>query len=345
MRVALVCPYGLDRFGGVQTQAVELARRLVEAGHRAWVVAPGEGQPGTQVVGRSIGVPINRSVAPVALDPRSGRRVLEAVAGADVVHVHEPFVPMVSLAAALRSESPRVATFHADPPRWVRGLYRWGGPVWRGVLDRFRVVTAVSPVAAEPIVGLGRDPRIIPNGLDTALYRVEAERDPGRVAFLGRDDPRKGLPVLLAAWPAVRQVVPGAELVVLGAPPIEGAPPGVRFRGRVTEEEKRAELAVSVVLCAPNLGGESFGLVPLEGMAAGCAVVASRLPAFVHVLEGAGVLVPPGESVSLAEALVGVLRDPDRARRLGESGRERAEAFDWGRVLPRYLEVYEEAMR
>jgi phosphatidylinositol alpha-mannosyltransferase len=185
--------------------------------------------------------------------------------------------------------------------------------------------------------------RVIPNGLDTAAYRLGPERSTRRVVFLGRDDPRKGLDVLLQAWPVVAAAVPGAELRVLGAARERG-PEKVAFLGTVGEAAKRAELAAAAVLCAPNLGGESFGLVVAEGLAAGCAVVASDLPAFRHVAGEAARLVPPGDAAALGRVLTEVLSDEGEAARLAGMARHRAGRFDRASVLEAYLAAYREAL-
>ncbi|MDP8958344.1 MAG: glycosyltransferase family 4 protein [Actinomycetota bacterium] len=338
MKVAVVCPYAVDRPGGVQVQATELVARLGDAGHHAWLVAP-------PVDGGGVAeVRVNRSVAPVSLAPKAGVQVVRRLAGADVIHIHEPFVPVVSLAALLWGRAPKVGTFHASPGRGIGWAYRLGTPLLRRLSGRLAVATTVSGVAQASVEGFCPTV-VIPNALSCASFIAEVERTAHRVAFLGRDDPRKGLDVLLGAWPAVREAVPDAELAVVGASRPRPFPAGVRYLGRVSEEDKRFELSRAALLAAPNLGEESFGLVPAEGMAAGCAVVASALPGFVEVVGEAGVLVPPGDPAALAKALVELLQDGARRRELGERGRRRARRFDWEMVLPRYLEVYEQALR
>lgn len=345
MRVALVCPYDLGAPGGVQHVVVELAARLAAGGDEAVVVAVGERREtdppgaGPVLVGGPTVVRANGSRVPLTLDPRAPSRVRAALRRADVVHVHEPFVPLVGW-AGLRSGRPTVATFHADPAGWTRALYRAAAPCGRRVLAG-AVLTAVSPVAAGALPWGGVTE--IPNGLDTAAYRLPGRRDPGQVVFLGRDEPRKGLDDLVAAWPAVREGRPGARLVVLGAERTDG-PPGVTFRGRVDEETKREVLAGSAVFVAPHRGGESFGIVLAEAMAAGCAVVASDLPAFRHVLAGAGRLVPPGDPAALASAVAGLLDDPAAGARLGDAGRRRAADFDWQVVVAGYRAAYRRAI-
>lgn len=343
MRIAVVCPYAFDAHGGVQDQVERLVRWLGEEGHEAWAVAPGSGgPPGTRTVGAWRSVPGNRARAPIAVDPRAVRRVAEAVADADVVHVHEPFMPMVSLGALLAETPPVVATFHADPGKVGRRLYRLARPLMRRVAGRIAVATAVSRVAASAITGVPRV-RIIPNGIDLDRFDPEALAIPGRVLFIGRDEPRKGLDVLLQAWPRVLRDVPGATLRVVGSERDSG-PVGVTFLGRLGAEEKVIELGRCQVLVAPNLGGESFGLVVLEGLAAGRAVVASALPAFAAVAGDSAVLVPPHDPVVLARAVADLLVDPAAARRLGDRGAARAAAFGRETVLGAYIAAYRDAM-
>jgi phosphatidylinositol alpha-mannosyltransferase len=292
-------------------------------------------------VGPIVTVPANRSRAPISLDPRTVHRARVAVADADVVHLHEPFMPAVSLGILAGSGPPVVATFHADPGGVVRRLYRLGGVVLRHLLRRAAVVTAVSPVAAAAVAGF-TEVRIIPNGVDVAAFGRHTPI-PGRVAFLGRDEPRKGLDDLLQAWPVVRSGRAERELRVLSATRPSG-PLGVTFLGRVSDEQKRRELAEAELFCAPNRGGESFGIVLVEAMAAGCAVVAGDLPAFRAVGGEAVRLVPPGDVGSLAAALAALLDDRAEAARLGAAARLRAVDFDLAAVRRRYTEAYRDAV-
>jgi phosphatidylinositol alpha-mannosyltransferase len=342
MRVGLVCPYDLGRFGGVQNQVGELASWLAAAGHEALIVGPGESGPdGAVLLGPARLVAANGAATPIRLDPRAAARVAEAVAECDVVHVHEPLMPSVSLGAMMRAAPPIVATFHADPPPPVVRLYRAGGRMVRRVLRHARVVTAVSPVAARALPGVVV--RIIPNGVDVAAY-PSVERRPHQVAFVGRDDPRKGLRTLLEAWPQVRASVPDATLQVVGADEVAGGSPGISFLGRVDDETKRAVLASSGVFCAPNTGGESFGIILVEAMAAGCAVVASAIPGFVFAAGDAAALVSPDDPAGLAGSLTAVLEDEARRSRLQQSGTERVRLFDRNAVLGAYLDAYDDAI-
>ncbi|HEX7099718.1 MAG TPA: glycosyltransferase family 4 protein [Acidimicrobiia bacterium] len=338
MRVAIVCPYDLDLDGGVQAQCLGLAARLPGIGIEATLVGAGAPPGG---VGLTVKVRANRSTNPITVDPRSWLALRRRLASADVVHVHEPFIPLVGW-AAITVDKPAVATFHADPAPWTRRLYRVGAGFGRRVL-RGCVVTAASEVAASALPPAWGEAVIVPNGIDVAAYDPGVERLPNRVVFLGRDDPRKGLDVLLAAWPGIRQAVPDAELLVLGRVQPR-ALAGVEFRGWVEEDEKRRLLGSASVMVAPNLGGESFGITVAEAMAAGCAVVASDLPAFTAVLAGSGALVARGQVEPLRREVTALLTDHERARQLGEAARRAAQRFDWDVVTRRYGEIYESAV-
>jgi len=336
VRIALVSPYALDIPGGVQDQVSGLAELLEGRGHSVMRVGPVANDAGGIVaVGSPVRWRANGSIVPMTVDPRSVALTRSALREADVVHVHEPLVPWVGWAAMTRRAG-LVATFHADPSGLVRRTYRLAGPIGRRIFSGV-AVSAVSPVAASAARLLGLDPVIIPNGVDVSRYGHGA-RQSKTVAFLGRDDPRKGLDVLLEAWPEVRHRHPDARLVVIGA--TRPSRPGVTFTGRVDEPTKRSLLATAGVFCAPNLEGESFGITLVEGMASGSAVVASSLPAFREVLGGVGDLVSPGDAIGLAVALSDLLDDPERAGRLGAAARQRAAAFDWAGVVDAYESLY-----
>jgi phosphatidylinositol alpha-mannosyltransferase len=341
VKVALVSPYDLGRFGGVQDQAMNLASWLNADGHEAWVIGPGDGPEDTVSVGPATQIPVNLSTAPISINPAIRARLREAVVGADVVHVHEPLAPTLALAAVALPDVPLVGTFHADPSPAVRRFYRASAPLLRRVLGRLDVVTAVSPVAAGAVDRVVT-PRLVPNGVDVASHEPDAG-NPRQVAFVGRDDPRKGLDVLLAAWPIVRAAVPDAELAVAAGDRIEDVD-GVRFVGALSNDAKRKLLTTSAVFCAPNLGGESFGIVLVEGMASGCAVVASALPGFTYVLGDAGVLVKPGDPEGLARSLIHLLENDAHRAGLQRRGLERAWRFDRAEVLAGYLAAYREAV-
>jgi len=342
MRIGLVSPYDLGRPGGVQDQVIRLAGWLRAAGHEAVIVGPGtEGPEGAFLLGATTDVTANRAKTPVRLDPRIGRRLARVLSDVDVIHVHEPLMPAVS-PAALRVEGPaKVATFHADPPAWVRRLYRHGRNGLRYVIRDASVVTAVSPVAGSSIDGLV-DYRIIPNGIDVGAYAI-GPKVSDRVAFLGRDDERKGLPVLLEAWPVIHAEVPDATLHVMGADRGLSAE-GIVYFGRVDEATKRSELAAATVFCAPNLGGESFGIIVAEAMASSCAIVASSIAAFEHVAGSMARFAAPGDRNELARAVIDLLANPSEAATLGANAAQRVKEFDGTAVAEAYMDAYRDAV-
>jgi phosphatidylinositol alpha-mannosyltransferase len=342
VNVAIVSPYDLGLPGGVQDQVVRLSRWLEDLGHGSIVIGPGvEGPDGAILLGSTRAIRANRASTPIGLDPRISKRVKEAVQRADVVHIHEPLMPIVSTSATAISTHPTVGTFHADPPNWARFGYRVGSLIWKKAINRLDVVTTVSQVSGSAIAPFARA-RVIPNGIDIADYN-SIVKSPYRVAFLGRDDERKGLQVLLDAWPCVIDAVPEAELRVIGAMRDDQIV-GVTFLGRIEEDEKRAELGRAEIFCAPNLGGESFGIVVAEGMASGCAVVASGIPAFVGVLGASGVFVLAGDVRGLADAVISLLTN----RRLLADKQRAAQAavvgFDGSSVARMYVTAYEDAI-
>lgn len=343
MKVALVCPYDLGAPGGVQDQVIRLAGWLEDLGHEAVVIGPGEeGPPGAVLLGATKEFTSNRASTPISVTPKVGAAIREAGEDADVVHIHEPLMPTVGLAAArAKGLGPKVGTFHADPPRWVRRGYRIGGRLARRVTRHLDATTATSPVSRSAVAGIA-DPVIVPNGVEIAAYD-DGPKVADRVMFLGRDDERKGLDVLLAAWPAVKQRVPAATLSVVGAERVVDDA-SITFHGRISDEAKRAELAAAQVFCAPNLGGESFGIILVEAMASGCAIVASALPAFTHVTAGTAELTAVGDAHGIEEAIVALLRDDDRREVRRRAGHVRAQDFEGRTVASRFLTVYETAI-
>ncbi|MFP4073674.1 MAG: glycosyltransferase family 4 protein [Actinomycetota bacterium] len=341
MRIGLVCPYDLSKPGGVQAQVKDLARQLIAAGDEVTVLAPGLPRDLEGVdLGGSVTIPGNKSKVPLSPDPRVGRRIRRAVADLDLLHVHEPLMPFVSL-GALRAGLPVVVTFHAAPGSVGKAFYKIARPWLRSLLGpNLRKVTAVSRTAAAPLprdLGI----TIVPNGIDVEWLQPAVERHPRRVAFLGRDDKRKGLDVLLAAWDRIVAEVEDVELVVMGASRDVG---GIKWLGRVDDDAKKAGLGSSAVYVAPNLGGESFGVVLVEAMAAGAAVVASDLPAFQEVGGDAVRYFETGNSADLAATLIELFADPDTMEAMARAGSERAWKYDWGTVAASYREVYEAAL-
>lgn len=353
MRLALVCPYSLSVDGGVQAQVRGLAAALTALGCSVRVVAPADGPiavngADVEVVGPSVAVRANGSVAPISPWPSAWRKTLKALLAVDLVHVHEPFVPGPALASLLRTQAPVVATFHQSGFAWP---YRLAGPLVRLVGRRIATPVAVSAAAAAMVERpLARPVEILWNGVELpAATDPHATQGP-TIAFVGRHEERKGLSVLLAAMSHLGSDV---RLWIMGSGPLTERlearhrdDPRIEWLGRVDDAERDRRLAGADVYCAPNLGGESFGLVLAEAMAAGAAVVASDIPAFRAVArpsEEEAVLVPPGDPAALARALGELLGDAERRRTMESAGRRRAEELSMARLAERYLEIYERA--
>jgi phosphatidyl-myo-inositol alpha-mannosyltransferase len=362
LRVGLVCPYSWDFPGGVKTHVHDLAEALIARGHDVSVLAPADDDDGLPhyvvPAGRAVPIPYNGSVARLAFGPLSARRVRRWIAehDFDVLHVHEPAAPSVSIIACWAAVGPMVGTFHTSNPR-SRAMAATAN-VLHTALEKLSARIAVSePARATLIEHLGGDAVVIPNGVDVRHYRaaVPSARwagDGPTVGFLGRlDEPRKGFAVLTAAMPAIVAAHPDVRFLVMGPGDPDDAmatlPSDVAARveilGRVSDDEKAAVLASSDVFVAPNTGGESFGIVLLEAMAAGSAVVASDLDAFVRVLEGgaSGRLFPVGDAEALAASTIALIDDPQERKRLIAEGAETADRYDWGRVVDQVLAVYE----
>jgi phosphatidyl-myo-inositol alpha-mannosyltransferase len=361
VRIAIACPYAWDVPGGVQVHVRQLADHLRRRGHRTLVLAPAFGpidEPGVSVVGRPVRLRFNGSVAPISPDPRGLARVRRALASfrPDVVHVHEPFSPSTAMFATFAARAPVVATFHASLER-SRAVTLFS-PLLRAVWRRLAVRMAVSPVAAG--FASARFPgelRIVPNGADVELFgsATPAELPPGRaLLFVNRLEPRKGFGVAVDAFRLLAEDDPGLRLVVVGEgrqrSALAGLPAVLRDRvlmkGVVTHAELAGFHAAADVFLAPALGGESFGIVLLEAMAARVPVVGSDIPGYRYVLEDGedGLLVPPGDPVALAGAVRRLLGDPALAERLRDNGRRRAERFRWETVTSEIETAYRDAL-
>jgi phosphatidyl-myo-inositol alpha-mannosyltransferase len=365
MRIGLVCPYQWDVPGGVQYHVRDLAETLRDMGHHVEVLTPAEreeslSEPWMTYAGRTVPVPYNGSMASMQFGPVSAARVRRWLRDGhfDVVHVHDPTSPSVGLLVCMMAEGPIVATFHAASVRskWLAAV----GPVARPWLEKITGRIAVSDFARRlQVEHLGGDAVIIPNGVHVAPF-AHGPTLPGHtrgvdgptIGFLGRyDEPRKGLPVLLEAMRIVVRTHPGAQLLIAGRGDAddvrkllgEDLRPHVALLGELSEADKAAFLRSVDVYCAPNLLGESFGVILIEALAAGAPIVASDLDAFASVLEGgeAGVLVPRGDAAALARALSAILDDPARRAELSARGQEVAAGYDWQVLARRILAVYE----
>lgn len=373
MRVGLVNPYALDTPGGVQAHVVDLAEYLMGAGHEVSLLTPADTEdslpPYAVWAGRAVPVPYNGSVARVAFGPAVSHRARQWLDQGrfDVVHLHEPASPSVSLLALRAACGPIVATFHSSQEK-SRSL-RLAGPMLQRSLEKISGRIAVSAQAHDTVVrDLGGSCVVIPNGVNVDRFAGSPSRRSGgdegaepavagaqsstTLVFLGRfTEPRKGLSVLLKALPRVLDEVPGARLVVAGpgdrAQVRQRLPERVaarcEFTGPLTEPEKTALLRRADVYLAPNTGGESFGIILVEAMAAGAPVLAADLPAFREVLDDgrAGELFPVADPVGLADALVRLLGHRGRRDELARRGPAQARRYDWSRVGREVLDVYD----
>jgi phosphatidylinositol alpha-mannosyltransferase len=365
MRIGLVCPYQWDVPGGVQYHVRDLARTLRDMGHHVEILTPAEreesvGEEWITFAGRTVPMPYNGSMASWQFGPVSAARVRRWLRDGhfDVVHVHEPAPPSVSLLVCMIAKGPIVATFHAATTR-SKLLAAWG-PVVRPWLERISGRIAVSDFARRvQVEHLGGDAVIIPNGVHVAAFAdgpslpgITRGVDGPTIGFLGRfDEPRKGLPVLLEAMRTVVRRYPGARLMVAGRGDAQQVGEligkdlrsSVSLLGELSEADKAAFLRSVDIYCAPNLLGESFGVVLIEALAAGAPIVASDLDAFARVLEhgAAGVLVRRGDPAALADALCELLADPARRAQLAAGGARAAAGYDWDVLARRILAVYE----
>ncbi|MBA2560801.1 MAG: glycosyltransferase family 4 protein [Propionibacteriales bacterium] len=323
MRVGLVCPYSLDVPGGVQNHVQDLATVLIARGHQVALLAPGGATgslpPHIETVGRAVPIGFNGAVGRVAFGPRVSAQTRRWLRDGDfdVVHVHEPGAPSVSLLALWASEAAVVATFHLATGR-SRAISA-AGAVLRPSFEKISARIAVSETARSTLVNhIGGEPVVIPNGIFCARFRAAKPRpewaSPGpTLVFLGRtDEPRKGLTLLLAAFADLLVTHPTARLLIAGqgdAAPVRQGPASLRrnveFLGLLTDDDRSRLLASATVYVAPQLGGESFGVVLAEAMAAGAAVVASDLPAFRAVLDDGrlGELFAVGDPAAAARSI------------------------------------------
>lgn len=362
MRVGLVCPYDWSAPGGVKQHILDLAIALIEHGHEVSVLTPSESEQGLEdfVVssGRPVPVPYNGSVARVSIGAVSAARVRRWVREGefDVVHIHEPASPSLSLLACWVCDGPLVATWHSssERSRAMTAAYY----ILQTAMEKISGRIAVSEKARQTLVkNIGGDAVLIPNGVNCAQFEVGEPfagypRQGKTLLFLGRiDEPRKGLQVLLGAMPAIIERNPDIKLLVAGPGDIDGVRsslsaqvlPHVEFLGLISEEDKVSAFKSSDLYIAPNTGGESFGIVLLESMSACTPVVASNLEAFSQVLLGGecGALFVNEDSQSLAATVNELLPDNERCDRLVDAGRRRAAEFDWRNVSRDVERVYE----
>ena len=369
MKIGIVVPFSWSFWGAVVEHAELQAAALEDLGHEVRLVMgndpPGQftralhprvgrhDSPPANVlpVGRSVIVPANGSLPNIVLSPRAYFRVRSVLERErfDVLHLHEPMTPAICTAALLLARCPVVATFHASGEL---GWMKAGGPLWGFLIDRVDHRIAVSERArASQERWLPGTYEVIPNGVLVPHEAPAGDRE-HRIVFAGRHEPRKGLHVLLRAWPDIRRET-GLRLTVAGADPLavrllltrlRVPDDGIDVVGFLSQDELTETLLGAKALVAPSLGQESFGMVLTRAFACALPAVASDIPGYREVLDpAASVAVPPDDSGALAEAVAGVVADEGRRRERGEAAREIAvEHYSWPRIAGRLVEIYEQ---
>jgi phosphatidylinositol alpha-mannosyltransferase len=351
----MTCPYSLSRPGGVQGQVLGLARELRRLGIDVRVLAPCDGpppEPGVVCVGPTVEWNSNGSVAPIAPGRATARRTAEALRTIepDVVHLHEPAVPGPCLSSLIGFDGPMVATFHASGEL----LHQWSRPALRSLMNRVRYRVVVSESAKDTALAnwTGDDEQyvVLWNGIEVDKWAT-AEPAPSTrpaVLFVGRHEPRKGLEVVLDAWP---KLATPAVLWVAGTGPQTDElrarrVPNVEWLGSIPDPELHERMRGASVFCAPSLRGESFGVVLLEAMAAGTPNVASAIEGYQNVARHGveALLVPPGDAGALRDALDRLLTDDELRTRLVAGGRARAAAFSMAKRAEGYIDLYERTL-
>jgi phosphatidylinositol alpha-mannosyltransferase len=353
----MLCPYSLSVPGGVQAQAIGLARVLRRHGHEVRVLGPCDGPPPEAFVtplGNSLPTAANGSIAPLAPDVSASLRTVRALRDEafDVLHLHEPLAPGVTMTALTVHPAPIVGTFHAAGRS---ASYRWFQPLLQRMIARVDTKVVVSTEAQRLVETYfpGHTFEVLYNGVDTASIRAAAPtaRTGPAIFFLGRHEERKGLGVLLAALeslpPDVRCWVAGQGPDTARLMQRHAGDRRIEWLGRISEAEKHSRLRGASVFCAPSLHGESFGVVLIEAMAAGTPVVASSLDGYCQVAtdDVDALLVPPGDVAALAAALGRVVDDSELSRRLVEAGSARADEFAMAALAARYVDIYRALLR
>ncbi|MFD2839413.1 glycosyltransferase family 4 protein [Populibacterium corticicola] len=365
LRVGIVCPYSFDAPGGVQFHIRDLAEALMEQGHHVSVLAPAD--EGTEIPdyitsgGKALPIKYNGSVARLTFGPRAAGRVRRWLKEGqfDILHLHEPMTPSLSMLALWNARGPIVGTFHTAliRSRALQFVY----PMVRPSLEKFSARIAVSEDARRTLIDhLGGDAIVIPNGVYVDAFasaqpddRWTGTKEAPTIAFLGRlDEPRKGLQVLTAAIPGVLKRFPGARFLVAGRgdegkalalETLGELASSVEFLGGISDEEKAALLSSVDLYIAPQTGGESFGIVLVEAMSAGAVVVASNLGAFERVLDygRAGFMFTNGDGDDLARQIILALENPEARAAKAAAATEFVQQFDWSQVTAKVLTVYE----
>ena len=359
LKIGMVSPYGWDLPGGVQMHIRDLAEYFMAKGHEVSVLTPAiedELLPSwVQSSGRPLAIPYNGAVARVSFGPVATLRVRKWISegGFDLLHLHEPAIPSLSLLACWAAEGPMVGTFHATAPR-QKAIFAVG-PILEPAIEKLSARIAVSEMARETLTEhLATNAIVIPNGINHGFFK-EAKPNPewmgSSIGFVGRfDEPRKGLDILIKAIPEIVKANPNLRIIVAGPGESEDVLKGVEqsirnrfvFLGRVSDDDKARLLKSVDLYVAPNTGGESFGIILAEAMAAGTAVAASDLPAFRAVLNDgkAGAMFINEDAKDLARVANNLLMNKDLKVALGNSGQEWSKRYDWESVAHQIENVY-----
>ncbi|MEJ6761536.1 MAG: glycosyltransferase family 4 protein [Candidatus Planktophila sp.] len=362
-KIGIVCPYGWDTPGGVQSHVGDLAEYLIRQGHHVSVLAPAiddEKLPDyVTSAGRPISIPYNGAVARILFGPIAFSRVRQWIQAGDfdVLHLHEPAIPSISLLACWAAEGPMVGTFHAAAKRQKVSFAVV--PFLEPVIEKLTARIAVSEAARETLrEHLETDAIVVPNGIYASRYS-DAHVDPrwtgNTLGFMGRfEEKRKGLDILIAALPTIISQIPDLRIFVAGPGDskevLKDIDPYLRdrfsFLGRISESEKADFLASVGLYIAPNTGGESFGIILAEALAAGASVIASDIPAFDSLLGHGdfGTLFTSEDPADLARQVIALLQDEPGRRAIAERGKIFAQNFDWEVVAEKIYDVYEMAM-
>ena len=362
LNIGIVCPYGWDAPGGVQAHIADLRTYLVAKGHRVSVLAPTgdeDSLPDWVVsAGKPLSIPYNGAVARVLFGPVAFAKVKQWISenDFDLLHLHEPAIPSISLLACWAAEGPMVGTFHASAKKQKASFAIV--PILEPVIEKLAARIAVSEAARETLMAhLETDAVVIPNGIyaQKMIGKVRPEWSGETLGFMGRfTEPRKGLKVLIDALPIISRFMPNVRVLVAGPgnpdeflseidPQLRSR---IEFLGKLTEEEKADFMSSVGAYVGPNTGGESFGIILAEALAGGAAVVASDIPAFAAVLENGkyGKLFKSEDSTDLAKVIIDLLRDRVARDEMAKSGQTYAQKFDWDVVAENIFEVYEMAI-
>ncbi|MEY3649796.1 MAG: hypothetical protein RL370_499 [Actinomycetota bacterium] len=363
LKIGIVCPYGWDTPGGVQNHVRDLAEFLIAAGHKVSVLAPAtdEDQLPDYVLsaGKPISIPYNGAVARVLFGPIAYARVRQWIGSGefDLLHLHEPAIPSISLLACWAAEGPMVGTFHAAAKR--QKVIFAIGPILEPAIEKLSARIAVSEAARLTLTDhLETDAVVVPNGIYAKRYsagKFQEKWAGNTIGFIGRfEEPRKGLQVLVDALPIIARFAPDVKVFVAGPGDpkefVKEIDPQLRdrfeFLGRISEQEKADFMSSVSLYVAPNTGGESFGIILAEALAGGACVVASDIPAFNSLLGAGefGALFESENSTDLAKVIIDLLRDENKRKALASAGKKHAQVFDWDVVAEQIFSIYEMAI-